>query len=164
MIDRERMTDKQSLSVPDVNMSTVTCHVSPTNVQRFNTTYLMSDPNLPDDLSQADSSLSFASRNATKDVIPSCFRPHKKLTDAEKISANTKRELNKENANALKVEVNAFFDHRNAEISRLAKKYNKSEVNVKLLLTNETRYQKTRAPSLQNALVHAKGLEVNEGT
>jgi hypothetical protein len=124
----------------------------------------MSNSNLPEDPIQIDSSLTFASRNPTKDVIPSRVRPYKKLTDAQKISANTKRELNKENSEALKAEVDVFFNHRDTETSRLAKKYNKSEVNIKLLLTNESKYQKTRAPSLRNALVHAKGLEVNEGT
>lgn len=83
---------------------------------------LMLNLNLPENPSQEDGSLSFTSHHPTKDIIPSCVCPHKKLTNAQKISANTKCELNKENANALKVEVNAFFAHRNTEISRLAKK------------------------------------------
>jgi hypothetical protein len=77
----------------------------------------MLNPNLPDGPSWADSSLFFASYNATKDIIPLHFHPHKKLTNAEKISANTKCELNKENASALEVEVDTFFNHCNAEIS-----------------------------------------------
>ena len=76
----------------------------------------MSNTNLPDDPSQADGSISLASHNPTKDIIPSHIHLCKKLTDTEKISANTKHKLNKENANALKVEVNVFFDHCNTEI------------------------------------------------
>ena len=123
----------------------------------------MSNMNLPNDPSQADGNISLASHNPTKDIIPSHICLCKKLIDAEKISANTKHELNKENANALKVEVDMFLDHCNTEISQLAKKYNKSEANIKLLLSNESKYQNMRALLLQNALVHAKGLEVNDG-
>ena len=36
-------------------------------------------------------------------------------------------------------------------------------MNIKLLLSNESKYQNMCAPSLQNALVHAKVLEVNDG-
>jgi len=45
----------------------------------------------------------------TKDILPSHIHPQKKLTDAEKASANMKCKLNKENANAQKIEVNAFL-------------------------------------------------------
>jgi hypothetical protein len=119
--------------------------------------------NLPEDPSPADGNLCFASCHPTKDVIPSRVHPQKKLTDAEKVSASTKRQLNKENANALKIEVDAFFHLPDTEISQLAKKFNKTEGNIKLMLANESNYQKTRAPSLQNALVYAKGLEMNKG-
>jgi hypothetical protein len=106
--------------------------------------------------------LTFASRNPFKEVIPA--REHRqKLTDAQKISADTKREINKENAHALQVELSAFFDFRAVEITRLAKKFNKSEAKIKQLLSNETKFKNTRAPSLRNALVFAKGVEINEG-
>jgi hypothetical protein len=127
----------------------------------FHSTVAMSNP--PDVPSQQDPDLTFASRNPTKVVHPSRVRPRVKLSDAQKVSAASKREINKENASALKVEIDAFFDHRDTEISRLAKKFNKSEVKIKQLLSNETNYQKTRAPTLRNALVHAKGIEMNEG-
>jgi hypothetical protein len=48
-------------------------------------------------------------------------------------------------------------------VDRLAKKFNKSVSHIKQLLTNESTFKNTREPSLRNALVHAKGLEVNEG-
>jgi hypothetical protein len=104
-----------------------------------------------------------ASRNPTRVSIPIHSRPTQKLTDAEKISAHARHELNKENATALKNEIVTFFGVRDAELTRLAKKYNKTEAHMKQLLSNESTYQNMRAPSLQNALVHAKGLEVNQG-
>ena len=119
--------------------------------------------NLPEDLSPADGDLSFTSHHPTKDVICSHVHPQKKLTDAQRVSANVKRELNKENANALKIEVDVFFHLCDTEISQLAKKFNKSEANIKLMLANESTYQKMCAMSLRNTLVYAKGLEMNEG-
>ena len=119
--------------------------------------------NLPEDLAPTNGDLSFASRHPTKDILPSHVRPQKKLTDAEEVSANMKHKLNKENANALKVEVDVFFNHCDLEISWLAKKFNKMEGNIKLMLANESNYQNKCAPSLQNTLVYAKGLKMNEG-
>jgi hypothetical protein len=104
-----------------------------------------------------------SSRNPTKKTIPSRSRAQGKTSNAEKITADARRALNKENGNALQLEIAAFFDSRKAEIARLAKKYNKTESHIKQLLSNESSYQNTRAPSLHNALVHAKGLEMNEG-
>jgi hypothetical protein len=119
-----------------------------------------SHPEVPS--TQLDAS-SFATRNPTKDIIPTRVRHHAKRTNAETVTANAKRKLNKENANALKIETTQFLNHRDTEISRLAKKFHKSESHMKQLLTNQSNYQYTRAPSLRNALVHAKGLEMNEG-
>ena len=96
--------------------------------------------NLPEDLVLTNRDLSFTSHHPTKDVLPSCVHPQKKLTDAENFSANMKCELNKENANALEIKVNAFFNYHNLEISWLAKRFNKMERNIKLMLTNESNY------------------------
>ena len=106
--------------------------------------------------------LTFASRNPFKDIIPTCSRQRQKLTDAQKVSADAKHAINKENADALEAELQTFFDFRDVEVTRLAKKFNKSEAKVKQLLSNETTYKNTCAPSLRNALVYAKGLEVSQ--
>jgi len=106
---------------------------------------------------------SFASRNPTRDVNPVRVRQHPKITDAEKITAEAKRQLNKENAAALQLEVEQAFDARNTEVSRIAKKHNKTDLYIRQILAKETNFRGTRAPSLRNALVHAKGVEMNEG-
>ena len=119
--------------------------------------------NLPEDPAPGNVDISFTSCHPIKDIIPSRVCPQKKLTDAEKVFVNMKYELNKENANALKIEIDAFLHHHDTEILWLAKKFNKSEVNIKLLLANESNYQKMCAPSLWNTLVYAKGIEMNNG-
>jgi predicted dithiol-disulfide oxidoreductase (DUF899 family) len=110
-----------------------------------------------------DRNLTFASRNPIKNINPARVRHRPKLTDAQKVSADTKREINRENADALQVELVNFFEFRREEVTRLAKKFNKSEAKVKQLLGNESNYKNSRAPSLRNALVYAKGIEMNEG-
>jgi hypothetical protein len=91
------------------------------------------------------------------------MRKQPKISDAQKISTDAKRLLNGENAAALKLEIDQLIDDRNKEVSRIATKYNKTDSYVKHILTNGTNYHGTRAPSLRNALVHAKGIEMNEG-
>lgn len=117
-------------------------------------------PSMPDP-SKALSSL--ASRNPTRDVNPGRVRHHPKITDAQKITAEAKRQLNKENGAALQLEIDQVLDVRNTEISRIAKKYNKTDIYIRQILAKETNFRGTRAPSLRNALVHAKGIEMNEG-
>jgi hypothetical protein len=124
------------------------------------TAELTSPPEIPS--TELDAS-SFATRNPTKGIIPTCVCLHAKCTNAETITVNARCELKKENANALKIETTQFFNHRDTEISRLAKKFHKSESSMKQLLTNQSNYQNMCAPSLCNVLVHAKGLEMNEG-
>jgi hypothetical protein len=105
---------------------------------------------------------SLASCNLTRDVIASHVHSQEKLTDAQKITANAKCELNKENANALQLKVVQFSDLQMTEITQIAKRFNKMVSYVKQLLTSETQFHNTQAPSLHNALVHAKGNKMNE--
>jgi hypothetical protein len=95
--------------------------------------------------------------------IPTYICLYTKHTNAETITVNARHELNKENANALKVETTQFFNHCDTEISWLTKNFHKSELSMKQLLTNQSNYQNTCAPSLCNVLVHEKGLRMNEG-
>jgi hypothetical protein len=106
---------------------------------------------------------SLASRNPTRDIIGARVRPREKLSNAEKFTAAAKQKLNKDNAADLKLEISEFFDGRDTEIDRLAKKYNKSVSHIKQLFNNGSTYKNTREPSLRNALVHAKTREMNEG-
>jgi hypothetical protein len=110
-----------------------------------------------------DKAQTFASHNPTQEVNTTHPRHRPKLTDGQKVSADAKREINKKNASALELEIDAFLESRSIEIAQLSKKFNKSEAKIKQLINNETSYHNMRAPSLCNALVHAKGVEMNEG-
>ena len=105
---------------------------------------------------------SLAARNPTRDVLPKRTRVQLKRSHAEIVTANARHNLNKANAISLQLEIEEFFNLRDGEILRLAEKYHKSEANIKMLLTGGSKYRNRRAPSLRNALVHAKGLEMNE--
>ena len=110
-----------------------------------------------------DPELSFATRNPLKDINLPRVCHQETLTDAQKVSAEARRQINKENSNALQEELEKFMEIHSVKITRLAKKFNKSEVKIKQLLTNSSNYKNTRAPSLRNALVFAKGVEMNKG-
>jgi hypothetical protein len=58
-----------------------------------------------------------SSHNPTKKTIPSHSHAQVKTSNAEKITADTRWALNKENGNALQLEIAAFFDSRKAEIA-----------------------------------------------
>jgi len=124
----------------------------------FTPLVLMSNPS-----EVVDKAQTFTSCNLTQDI--NTTRPHHqpKLTNAHKVSADAKHEINKENASALQLEINTFLESRSIEIVLLSKKFNKSEAKIKQLINNETSYHNMHALSLHNALVHAKGVEMNEG-
>ena len=102
--------------------------------------------NAPDIPSQQDPDLTFAFHNPTKVIHPSHMCLGAKLSDAQNVSAALKCDINKENVDALKVEIDVFFDLCDTEITQLAKKFNKSEVKIKQLLSNETKYQIPKDP------------------
>jgi hypothetical protein len=104
----------------------------------------------------------WASRNPLKDVQPSRVRIKIKITDAEKATRNIKRQLNKSNALALRADVDMFCVDRDTRILEMSKKYSKKPSYIRALLTQVSHYKKSRAPSLRNALVHHKTLEINE--
>jgi hypothetical protein len=129
-----------------MNIEQRVCHV---------TGHLMTEPTV--------NNSTFAGRNPTRAVIPSCSRGRKVLTNVEKLSADARRLLNKENADALQVELDGIFLHRKEEIARLSQKFNKTSDYIQRLLNIGTNYRKSRAPTLQNALIHHKSQEVNGG-
>ena len=105
---------------------------------------------------------SLAACNPTRDIVASQVWSQETLTNAQKITTDAKHKLNKENASALQLDIVQFSNLWAAKITQIAKKFNKMESHIKQLLTSETHYHNTCAPSLQNALVHAKGVEMNE--
>jgi hypothetical protein len=109
------------------------------------------------------STTTWAIRNPLKDVQTPRACSKKTLTDAVKAAHDTKRQLNRANAVALQADLNAFTLQCDGRVLELAKRYSKKPSYIQLMLTNMTHYKKSRAPSLQNALIHHKSIEVNEG-
>jgi hypothetical protein len=97
-----------------------------------------------------------------KDVQPSHQRVPLHCTDAEQMAHNKKRQLKEANAAALQMDIDAFSVERDERIEALAKKHSRKPSYIRRLLTNETHYSKSRAPTLWNALIHHKTKEVNE--
>jgi hypothetical protein len=104
----------------------------------------------------------WASRNPLKDVqLPRVRAPVVVHTDAEKATYDARRQLNKANTQALQAAIDVFCAERNAKIEELAKEFGKKAGYIRGLITNATHYKTTRAPSLKNALIHHKSVEVN---
>jgi hypothetical protein len=106
----------------------------------------------------------WAARNPLKDVQSSRRRAKIHLTDAEKSARDLKCQLKRTHAVELQQDINAFNTERDNRILELARKHSKKPSYIRTLITSATHYKKKRAPSLRNALVHHKSLEVNEGT
>lgn len=103
----------------------------------------------------------FASRNADQPVIP--VRPRAVQSNALKATKEATRLVNAAAKKAFTADMDAFLVNRDAEITNLAIKYGKKADKVKSLLLHSSHFKQKRAPSLQNALVKAKGKEINSG-
>ena len=115
------------------------------------------------DTPTVQSCTTWASRNPFKDVQPTRTRTKKTLTGAEKVTRDARRKVLQANNQALQDDVTLFQEERDTKIQDLATKHSKTVDGVHLLLTNATHYKQSRAPSLQNALIHHKTEEVNAG-
>lgn len=100
-------------------------------------------------------------RNPTRPVIP--VRQVKKLSEEERIKRVTTRQNTAAKRQALE---SAVMDHiaDNIEcIKAIAEQHHVTAKYVTTLCTTASSYNKPRKPQLNNALVHAKALEVNKG-
>jgi hypothetical protein len=100
-------------------------------------------------------------RNPMKSVIPSQAR--KKLTPAERASRALITEANKTARAHLMQDIDAFLEDRANKIDDLAVKHSVKQDYIKKLINPTTTYKKQRAPTLPNAIMHIKAVEINEG-
>jgi hypothetical protein len=63
----------------------------------------------------------------------------------------------------LQTDINKFTQFREGRILNLAEKHHKKAGHIQQLLINEPSFKSTCKPSLQNALIHYKTVQVNEG-
>ncbi|KAF8054770.1 hypothetical protein FPV67DRAFT_1681830 [Lyophyllum atratum] len=107
-------------------------------------------------------SLSFAQRNPLKDAQSAQKRAKKSFTQAEKITRAARTATTKARTLAFNEDVAAFHALREETVEELAKKHSFKPAYVRKALTHASSFKATREPSLQNALVHHKMLEVNQ--
>ncbi|KAF8991339.1 hypothetical protein BDQ17DRAFT_1433146 [Cyathus striatus] len=78
-------------------------------------------------------------------------------------SAQTSRALNHEKAVLLQRDINSLMQDINARIEQMSKDHGKSQKHIRSLVTNEIHFKSSREVNLQNALVHFKTKELNDG-
>jgi hypothetical protein len=90
-------------------------------------------------------------------------RPRAKATVAAKATRKINAELNKANAARLSADLEKLAVLQRTQIEKIAQDHNRKAPEIKKLITHQTHYRQSRAPSLSNALIHKKGVEMNEG-
>jgi hypothetical protein len=107
---------------------------------------------------------SWAAQNINRPVLaPRQQPPKKQLTDAEKRSNEITREKNRAKAEKLRGAINNFNAECSVKMEAIAKDNQISVKKVKNLVHGEV-VKKPRKAQLHNAILHAKSLEINEGT
>ncbi|KAF8179788.1 hypothetical protein K438DRAFT_1977150 [Mycena galopus ATCC 62051] len=84
------------------------------------------------------------------------------VSAAGKAESSLKRVYAKQRRIKFNERVDQFFAERDVLIAALAKEYGKKERNVRALLCNQTQYKAARRPSLRNAVVHQRWLDLQE--
>jgi hypothetical protein len=104
----------------------------------------------------------WAARNPTRPILNPRPAPAR-LTEAQKASRAIAREQKKANAKRLDDDIKQFTEDQHAKLEEIAKTHNVKVEKVKDLVGASTHYKKSRKPTLHNAIVHAKAMEVNQG-
>ena len=103
----------------------------------------------------------WAQRNPNSGVQKS--RARATLTHAAKASRKVAAARNKANAALLSADVTKQVDLQNAQIEKIAADHNRKACDIEKLINHQMNYRQTRGPSLSNALIHKKGVEMNDG-
>jgi hypothetical protein len=104
----------------------------------------------------------WAARNPARAVL-NPRPPPARLTDTQKASRAIAREQKKANAKKLDNDIKAFLEQQQAKLDDIAKAHNIKVEKVKDLVGAYTHYKQTRKPTLHNAILHVKAMEVNQG-
>lgn len=103
----------------------------------------------------------WASRSGA-DTIPT-RAPRPKIPDALKAQYNAAQQVRREANELLNNELHEFAKQQDELLVELAKRHNKKPEKLRAILTHSPSFKKKHAPTLQNALLHAKAMEVNSG-
>lgn len=99
--------------------------------------------------------------NPDKDLQPTHLRPS--ATDAQKATCKLGQEAKRGRNQLLAADISAYIVERDARIDALAEKHSVTLSFILKSIHASTGYKQTRKPSLHNALLHIKKLEVNRG-
>jgi hypothetical protein len=105
--------------------------------------------------------MTWANRNPTMEVQSA--RPQDKISTIEQNTQNLGKATKKIKNTQLTADIDTLQLERSAQINALALKHHQKPSHILNILNNSSHYKTTRLPTLQNALVHHKALEVNEG-
>ncbi len=100
-----------------------------------------------------------ALRNPMKEVIP----PKTGGPCTTHTTTNARRQVLAKNRAALQDDYTNFLEKQGDKYNEIAKIHGKKPEYIRRVLTSASQVKPTRKPSLYNALVHSKGLELNEG-
>jgi len=112
-------------------------------------------------LAESDNT-TWAARNPTRPILNPRPAPAR-LTEAQKASKAIAREQKKANAKRLDDDIKRFTEEQHAKLEEIARTHNIKVEKVKDLVGVSTHYKKSRKPTLHNAILHAKAMEVNQG-
>lgn len=103
----------------------------------------------------------WSGRNPQKDLQP--LRLRAKATEASRATKRISAAANKTAKTALARAILELVALRQSQLVALANTHNVTVTHIEKLVGSSTHYKHTRAPSIRNALVHKKGVELNEG-
>ncbi|KAF8132142.1 hypothetical protein K438DRAFT_1998698 [Mycena galopus ATCC 62051] len=102
----------------------------------------------------------YATRNPGKTAQKS--RRRVGPSDAGRVNNAIKKAESKQRREEFEDEIDAYFAFRDAEVSRIAKAFGKTDRLVRGLLCNKTQFKAERKPSLHNAIMHDRALKAKE--
>lgn len=108
-----------------------------------------------------EDSTTHAARNLDSEVQP--VRAYVKLTDAQQASRNLLTASTKAKKKDLTTDIDALLIDHAAAIKAVAKTHDVQPDYILKLISTSSRYKAPRAPTLHNAMMHAKAQEINEG-
>ncbi|RDB14992.1 hypothetical protein Hypma_016135 [Hypsizygus marmoreus] len=113
-------------------------------------------------VADAEPITSWASCNPSLSTQPSCVRSSNN-TDTSRKTGSHKNKNTKANLEIIQGEINAYLTEQTNFIDKLANKYTVDARLIKKKLVHSSNYKSTRAPSIQNVIIHHKTMEVNKG-
>ena len=119
------------------------------------------DPPVPDEETYHPSLATHAERNP--DLFVQQVRKNTKLSDAQKASRLLRRKVEQEEHQQLIEEFDALLQRHSQEQEELATKFSVKQEYLEKLKGTSKHYKVKRSVNIENAKIHKKSIEINEG-